>query len=173
MNQKLENDKPFMNTIVSRVTVESWAYYFIIVPSFFIISCTDSTSDGARQDWTCSNSCGKICPKDNEVLIDGGVFAAVFLVQGLQDQSIWWTAEAWELQGPVKHCKKLFKVRKQMWLSRVKTVHVCLICCFAFFTPECCFRCSVLFFQRKTDCWSRQSWFQAQKGAPEHAERTL
>ena len=36
-----------------------------------------------------------------------------------------------------------------MRLSRVKSVHVGLICCFAFFTPECCFRCSVLFFQRK------------------------
>ena len=109
LNQKLENDKPFMNTIVSRVAVESWAYHFIIVSSFFIISCTDSTSDGARQDWTCSNSCGKICPKDNEVLIDGGAFAAVFLVRGLQDQSIWWTAEAWELQRPAKHCQNYSK----------------------------------------------------------------
>ena len=35
LNQKLENDKPFKNTNVSRVTVERWAYYFIIVSSFF------------------------------------------------------------------------------------------------------------------------------------------
>ena len=48
----------------------------------------------------------------------------------------------------VQYMLQLLKFSSKLNFRRIYLIY--------FFTPECCFKCCVLFFQQKEDCWSRR-----------------